>query len=345
MSKTYERGLGEFFYVNHLDPKTPIKFPGNQAKLLPISNQWSKPGQLVSIGGGKDSLVSVELLRQHQEIVTWSVGHRPQLEPLVRQIGLPHLWVNRTWDRSLLKHNTKGAYNGHVPISAIFAGVGTVVSVLSGYQDIVMSNEKSANEPTLRYQGVDINHQYSKSLEFETDYQDILNHLFGDNIRYYSLLRPFSEVYIAQLFSQIGFDKYKGTFSSCNQAYTHESNHMFWCGECPKCAFIFLALTPFVDQSTLESLWNGKNLLLDPNLEIIYRQLLGIEGDKPLDCIGEIKETRAAMRLAQTVYPELNKYQFELPVGYDYKAFGAHRMPNDLFQQIVQTIAALKIDE
>jgi hypothetical protein len=314
--------------------------------LSPISNRWSKPGQLISIGGGKDSLVSVELLRQHrQDIATWSVGHRPQLEPLVKQVGLPHLWVERTWDRYLLEHNAKGAYNGHVPISAIFAGVGTVVSVLSGYQDIVMSNEGSANEPTLRYQGVEINHQYSKSLEFEVDYQNILYHLFGDNIRYYSLLRPFSEVYIAKLFSQIGFDKYKDTFSSCNQAYTHESNHMFWCGECPKCSFIFLALTPFVDRAALEFLWHGKNLLLDPNLEVIYRQLLGIEGDKPLDCVGEIKETRAAMRLAQSIYPELSRYQFELPDSYDFKTLGEHRMPDDLFRQITQTIATLKINE
>jgi hypothetical protein len=346
LSKTYERGLGEFFYVNQLDPHTPIKFPGNHAKLSPISDRWTQSGQLVGIGGGKDSLVSVELLRQYQHgIVTWSVGHRPQLEPLVKQIGLPHLWVERTWDRALLEHNTKGAYNGHVPISAILACVGAVVSVLSGYQDIVMSNEQSANEPTLRYQGVEINHQYSKSLEFETDFQSILSHLFGENIRYYSLLRPFSEVYIAQLFSQIGFNKYKGVFSSCNQAYAHESNHMFWCGKCPKCAFIFLALTPFVDRAALESLWHGKNLLLDPNLEVTYRQLLGIEGDKPLDCVGEIKETRAAMRLAQAKYPELHKFQFKLPDNYDYKALGLHSMPNDTFQQLKQIIASLKIGE
>jgi hypothetical protein len=116
---------------------------------------------------------------------------------------------------------------------------------------------------------------------------------------------------------------------------------MFWCGECPKCAFVFLALSPFIERQALEALWQGKNLLLDPGLEKTYRQLLGIEGDNPLDCVGEIKESRAAMRLAQAEYPELNKYSFDLPEDYDYKAIGPHCMPSDLFQQLQQTIISL----
>ena len=108
---------------------------------------------------------------------------------------------------------------------------------------------------------------------------------------------------------------------------------MSWCGVCPKCAFTFLVLTPFVSRTELEKLWGGKNLLLDPSLEPMYRQLLGIEGDKPLECVGEIKESRAAMHLAQTIYPELQtKYQFELPSDYDYRTLGSHEMPDDIYQ-------------
>ncbi len=342
LSKTYERGLGEFFYVNKLDPRTKISFPSNTDDLKPLNQQVTQDGMLISIGGGKDSLVSIELLeKQRSNIATWSVGQRSQLEPLIKQIGLLHFWVERTWDRHLLEHNASGAYNGHVPISAIYACVGAIVSVLTGYQSIVVSNEQSANESTLHYQGLAINHQYSKSLEFESDFQAVLKHLFGDNIRYYSFLRPLSELYIAELFSKLGFNKYKGTFSSCNQAYTHKSDHIFWCGVCPKCAFIFLALTPFIDRLALEVLWGGKNLLLDPSLETTYRQLLGIEGDKPLECVGEIKESRAAMRLAQAIYPDLRKYQFKIPESYNYKVFGQHLMPDDIYQLLKQSIAAL----
>ena len=330
LNKTYQRGLGEFFYVNQLDPQTKVAFPVNSPALEPI-RAAGRPGQLIGLGGGKDSLVSVELLRGQPRAATWSLNHRSQLEPLAARAGLPHFWVAREWDRQLAELNKQGALNGHVPISAIFACAGTIVSHLAGYRDSVVSNESSASDPTLTYQGVAINHQYSKSLEYEQDFQACLERLFGDSVRYYSFLRPLSELRIAELFAKTGFEKYKDVFSSCNRAYTHGQHHMFWCGECPKCAFVFLALTPFVERTALEALWHGKNLLLDPALESTYRQLLGIAGDKPLDCVGEVKESRAAMRLAQGAYPELKKYEFELPADYDFRTWSAHAMPDEVF--------------
>src|SRR5438874_758950 len=83
-------------------------------------------------------------------------------------------------------------------ISAILACVGVIVAILSGYRDIVVSNESSASEPNLHYQGLPINHQYSKSLEFEKDFQDYLANQFNGGPRYYSFLRPFSEVRIGE---------------------------------------------------------------------------------------------------------------------------------------------------
>src|SRR3989344_7156114 len=277
-AKTYQKGLSEFFYTNNLDPNTSIHFPDNLDSLQP-ANTNLRDGQLIAIGGGKDSLVSAELLRDQPRVATWSVGHRSLLEPLVKQIGLNHLWVDRTWDKQLLELNQKDAYNGHIPISAIFACVGVVVAILSGYRDVVVSNESSASESSLTYHRVPINHQYSKSFAFE---------------------------------------KYKDVFSSCNRAFTHDSSNLYWCGVCPKCAFTFLALTPFISKDKLESLWGGKNLLLDPALEPTYKQLLGIEGDKPLECVGEIKEARAAMNLAKKQYPELEKYRNDITGDYDY---------------------------
>lgn len=335
-SKTYQRGLGEFFFVNKLDPRTPVTFPANTEKLTPRTASQSNGGLLVGIGGGKDSLVSVELLRgKVEDLATWSVNHRPQLEPLIERIGLPHYWVERIFDQTLLEHNKQGALNGHIPISGILACVGAVVAVLSGRRDVVVSNEQSANEPTLHYQGVAINHQYSKSQDFEQGFQTLLQHTLGDNVRYYSLLRELSELRIAELFARTGFDRYHDVFSSCNRAFTFDQHHMFWDGECPKCAFVFLALTPFIPRERLEVLFSGKNLLLTPALKPTYRQLLGIEGDKPLECVGEIKESRAAMHLASHIYPELMPiYQFELPPDFDYKAASSHLVPPEIHERL-----------
>ncbi len=340
--KTYQRGLGEFFYVNNLDPNTPIAFPVNANQAPPVAASVQNTGLLVAIGGGKDSLVSAELLRKSADnVATWSLNHKPQLTPLIDKIGLPHYWVEREWDPQLFTlKETPGVYNGHVPISAIFACVGSIVAILSGRRDVVVSNEQSTNEPMLHYQGVAINHQYSKSQEFEQDYQEHLKRTVGDTTRYYSFLRPLSEVHIAELFAHVGFQKYQDVFSSCNRAFVHGNSQIFWDGTCPKCAFVFLALTPFIPRRQLEVLFSGKNLLLDPSLEPTYRQLLGIEGDRPLECIGDIKESRAAMRLAQKQYTELAQYQFELPAGYDYHALGTHHMPEDYYQLLLAALSA-----
>lgn len=335
LNTTYQKGLGEYFYLNKLDPKTPIKFPVN-IKNVAVTYAAGE-GLLIGVGGGKDSLVSIEMLRSQPKVATWSLNHRTQLEPLVNRSNLPHFWVERTIDKTLLDLNKKDALNGHIPISAIIGCVGTIVSILTGYQDHVVSNEQSANEPTLHYEGVAINHQYSKSSDYEQAYQKLLKHHFGASQRYYSFLRPLSELRIAELFTTVAFEKYKKEFSSCNRAFVLSSDSMSWCGVCSKCAFTFLMLTPFIAREKLEKLW-GKNLLLDPKLERTYKQLLGTEGDKPLDCVGEIKESRTAMQLAQAIYPQLVKYHFDVPASYDFRALFPHDMPDDIYQVLLSAV-------
>ena len=326
-SRTYESGLGEFFYNNKLDPKAKINFPIEESDKV-IEFKKNNQSKLVGIGGGKDSLLTLEILKAaKQEITTWSVGHRAQLAPLVETMGTKHFFVDRVIDQNIIKLNEQGAMNGHVPISAILAMAGTIVAILSGISEVVVSNEKSADEPTLLYDGIHINHQFSKSSVFEKDYQQYLKTQEGGNTNYYSFLRPIGELFIAELFASIGFEKYKQVFSSCNRAFTQGNNNMFWCGQCPKCAFTFLIFTPFVERMELESLWDGKNLLLDPQLTRTYKELLGIEGEKPLDCVGEIRESRLAMDMAKKIYPELSIYGYESDNSYDYREIGPDSMP------------------
>jgi hypothetical protein len=342
-SKTYQKGLGEFFYVNKLDPRTEITFKSNTDHQQSISGGLHD-GMLVGIGGGKDSLVVVEALKsQNIDFMTWSIGHLNQLKPLIEKLGTKHATVTRVIDPKIRQLNEEGVYNGHIPWSAVMAATGTVVAILTGRRDVVVGNEQSANEPTLNYQGTDINHQYSKTQEFEKDYQKLLKENFDDSIRYYSFLRPLSELFIGEIFAKIGFQKYKDVFVSCNLAYTLYPGHTTWCGECPKCAFIFMILTPFIDRQELESVWQGKNLLLDPELKETYRQLLGISGDKPMECVGEIKEARTAMQLCFKKYPELQQeYSFNIPEDYDYKYLFNSEMPDDIQKIFNNFIANFK---
>lgn len=343
-NRTWQKGLGEFWYVNKLDPSTIITFPITAKKQLTnyavqsVQKQTDDSSSiLIGLGGGKDSLVTIEALRNSGlDIATWSLNHRLQLEPQVQKIALKHMFVERTLDYKLIELNLKpDTLNGHIPISAIFATVGTMVAILSGRQHIVMSNEHSANEPTLKYHNVAINHQYSKSEEFEIEYQKFINYLFQDAIQYYSFLRPLSELYIAEIFAKTSFDKYKDVFSSCNRAFILSSNKLFWCGQCSKCAFIFMILTPFIEKKRLLEIWNGKNLLEDPSLTSTYQQLLGLSGNKPLDCVGQIAESRQAMQLCQAVYPELRlKYKFNIDYNYKYQQLQSHQMPPNIFNNL-----------
>ena len=330
--RTYRKGLGEYFYMNKLDPSNPISFGGELPKK--ISLNYSGDGLMIGLGGGKDSLVVVEALKaSDKKIKTWSLGHNELLKPLVNRVGLEHCFIQRTIDPLLFELNAKGALNGHVPISAILSCVGVVVTILNGYSDVVVGNEASASENNLKYKDVLINHQYSKSIQYEKDFQELLKLDFGIGLRYYSFLRPLSELRIGEIFAKKYFDKYKAFFSSCNRSYVHGNNHLFWCGECPKCAFMFLILTPFIDKHKLASLWKGKNLLEDQNLIPTYKELLGIAGHKPLDCVGEIREARLAMDLAFKKYPNLkNIYKFDLDPFYDYMKIGPDLMPEDIHQ-------------
>lgn len=334
-AEVYQKGLGEYFYLNKLDPRTEIPFVSNAPDQTARQHK-SNGGSVVGLGGGKDSLVSIEILRDTPNIATWSSDHRDQMEPLVETVGLPHLWVRRQIDPLIIELKDQGARNGHVPISAIWSCIGIIICVLSGRRDSIVSNESSSNEATLTYDGVEINHQYSKSSGYEYAYQKYLQHCFGDSLRYYSFLRPLSEIHIAEIFAKTAYQKYKTVFSSCNRAFVQGNKKMSWCGNCSKCAFIFLAFTPFIERRELEKLWR-KNLLLDPLLVISYQNLLGISGDKPLDCVGEIKESRTAMRMAQTQYPGL-LYEFEIPEDYNYKTLAPHNMPEDSYELLLRSI-------
>jgi len=275
-----------------------------QTLSLNILNATAKPGNpqpriLVPIGGGKDSTVTIELLKKAgYDVTLFRIGHHPLIEQTAAVAGRPLLTVERRLDPLLFRLNANGALNGHVPITAYLSLLSVVIAKLYGFSAVVMSNERSANEGNVSYLGEKINHQWSKSLESERLIQTYLKKI-GISVQYFSLLRPFSELAIAKMFS--GFPQYFPCTTSCNTNWKIANRQSpissRWCGGCPKCAFVFVMFAAFLPLKTLQEIF-GQNLFDTEALQPLYRQLLGLEGFKPFECVGTPEETKAAFLLA-----------------------------------------------
>lgn len=295
----YTQGLGEFFYKNNIDFRNLINFPSHQSTSPLVNNTDDRPPHaLVPIGGGKDSVVTIELLKKSGLKQTLlRIGRHPFIDTMVMTAGLPGLMVERKLPDALFELNAQGALNGHVPITAYISVLSVVLAEIYGYSHVVFSNERSANEGNVEMHGMQINHQWSKSLEFEKMLREYLQNYVTKNVEYVNLLRPLSELHIVQLFTQ--YPKYFEHFTSCNKNWkiVKEKSKERWCGKCPKCAFAFALFAAFLDKNAVLKIF-GKNLLEDETLLPLYRELLGLEGIKPFECVGTPEETYAALMLA-----------------------------------------------
>ena len=90
--------------------------------------------------------------------------------------------------------------------------------------------------------------------------------------------------------------RYDDVFSSCNRNFRILGAQPAdrWCGQCPKCHFVFLALAPFLPKPRLLAIF-GRNLLDDASLAPGFDALLEYRDHKPFECVGEGREARAAM--------------------------------------------------
>lgn len=289
----YFEGLGEFACRNQIKMKGRIRFPRGGAK--PDGGAIDVNGRtLVPIGGGKDSLVSVEALRNTGTPVTLAAVNRAgPIKACIEASGLDALFITRTLDKKLLQLNDQGALNGHVPITAIVSFILVAASILHGFDAIAFSNERSADEGNVQWEGRMVNHQFSKSRLFELALAAYVKSHIATNLDYFSFLRPLSELHIAKLFAKSS--RYDKVFTSCNKSYRIENamTDRRWCCDCPKCRFVFLVLAPFVEKSRLVEIF-GKNMLDDASQIEGFRELLGLEGHKPWECVGEILESGAA---------------------------------------------------
>lgn len=296
----YTQGLGEFFYQNNIDFRGLINFPAatkEEPDVQPADGR--RMHALTPVGGGKDSIVSIELIKQAcipQTLLR--VGGHPLIDAVAKTADVPALTIKRALSPALFELNEQGALNGHVPITAYLSVLSVVLAELYGYSHVIFSNERSASEGNITMHGMEINHQWSKSLEFETAFRSYLTRFVTNNVEYISLLRPLSELHILQLFTR--YPQYFPLFTSCNANWriVKERPTERWCGHCPKCAFSFALLAAFLPAERVLEIFSGKNLFNDEALLPLYRELLGIEGIKPFECVGTPEETWAALMLA-----------------------------------------------
>ena len=295
LQKFYERGLAEFAFTNGISLHNHLHFrSSSKPAASPLTVELPRL-TCVPVGGGKDSIVTIECLRQSAEpLLLFSLGDAEPIAACIATAKLPFIRVNRRLDPSLLKLNRAGALNGHVPITGILSAIGLACAVMVGCDALVMSNEHSASAANLTIDGLDINHQYSKSLEFEQDFARYVESGISPSIKYFSLLRPLSEIEIARRFSK--YPAYFRVFRSCNTAFrqAREARGQRWCCNCPKCRFVFLALSPFIEKQDLVEIF-GANLLDDETQHKGFAELCGLRANKPFECVGETGESASVI--------------------------------------------------
>lgn len=310
--KLFYNGLGEFMYRNGIDvPEEELleivcvsentETSGRSDCGIDLSSDRPRVGQgnffhdsrsyegcLVPVGGGKDSVVSLELLKGYG-ITTYTINGnsttRKVIDICTGKKG--DYRAKRTLDPRMLDLNRQGFLNGHTPFSAIVAFSSVIAAYLSGNKYIVLSNETSANETTVKDSFV--NHQYSKSYEFERDFDRYLRTVTDSDIHYFSFLRPLTELQIAWLFSSC--KEYHKIFRSCNVG----SKKGIWCCDCPKCLFVYVILSPFLREEELIEIF-GEKLLDKESLDLDFKELMGVEENKPFECVGTRREVLACMK-------------------------------------------------
>ena len=356
LTLVYENGLGEFAYRNGLNLHGRISCPIADAggASAPAEALGLRHHALVAIGGGKDSLVSIEALRSAgvDQTVTW-IGNSQLIAACAARTELPTLNLGRALAPELFELNRQGAYNGHIPVTAVNSAILVLAALLQGVDQVVFSNERSASYGSIIPGTGEVNHQWSKGWQFEQAFGGYVQKRVAADLHYYSLLRPLSELAVARQFAKS--DRYDAHFSSCNRNFhiLGERPVNRWCGVCPKCHFVFLALAPFMPKPRLVRIF-GRNLLDDAAQAAGFDALLEFQDHKPFECVGEGQESRAAMatlasrpewkedalvsRFIREIQPQLVASELEIePL---LRLGGEHRVPPALWERLRANFAA-----
>lgn len=330
--KLYYYGLGEFLYTNgiSIDINELFNFKMEGSKKNLANNKIVTNGNLIPIGGGKDSVVTLELLKNEEDNDCFILNPKEANLACVTIAGYQEdktIILKRTIDSNLLELNKQGFLNGHTPFSSLLAFISYLTAYIYKKKNIVLSNESSANQATVI--GTKINHQYSKTYEFENDFNNYTKKYFDLDIHYFSLLRPLSEFQIGMLFSK--YEKYHKAFKSCNVG--SKDKKWNWCCNCPKCLFVYIILSPFLYKEKLINIF-GEDLFERKDLLNTFIELLGYGETKPFECVGTYEEVRYAVSILITRLDSLpyllkyykNNYELETNYALEFKFNNEHNL-------------------
>ncbi len=300
-NKLYSIGLGEFYYTNDLHYLDRKLFSSSTDNAELKSDVTLLTTALVQHGGGKDSLVSVEVVKKsNTQFELFSLNTSKLQEDVARAIGKDMTVVTRTLDGKMLQQSKdQSVYVGHVPVAAMYAGVSVVVALLKGHRYVVASNEASANYGNVSFDGHIINHQWDKSEEFEDMFNTYVSKYIHEDMRYFSLLRPLHEISIAKIFTQ--YQQYFTVFSSSNHHFLLDKSGTSkrWDVRYSKgkVEFVYALFSAILPKEQVLLVFEEDIYARDDVLDK-FKELLGIKDIKPLECVGTPEETKAAMYLA-----------------------------------------------
>lgn len=291
-----ERGLAEFRYLQGLNPIRKVRFTSTGSDTITPRRLGVTERALMLNGGGKDSIVAGELLSRARIPFSWvTINSNEVRRAVVTTSGNgDSIEIDCEIDTAIAA-NAAYAW-GHFPHTSMVLCIGLLVAQLTESAYVCVGNEFSANVGNVSFRGVELNHQYSKSAEFELGFSRFVNRCVSPDIKVFSILRPFHDLQLAKIFAH--FVDYHPVFVSCNRGIAKGK----WCKACAKCAFTALALAPFVGTEGLERIF-GEDVLLRKEIQQAILELVK-DGHKPWECVGTTEENRLALRLLLDRYPE-----------------------------------------
>ncbi|MFA5080713.1 MAG: hypothetical protein WC472_03800 [Candidatus Paceibacterota bacterium] len=324
-------GMGQYFFENKIDftKKNFIELVCESKKSdYPISGLIKSEDILLPIGGGKDSATSIGIIKQTKKKTACLVLNPTKNSTKMIKIGgfSDKIICKRKIEEKLLELNRKGFLNGHTPFVGYLSFLSVLCAVLFNKKYIILSNEKSSNEGNVIYKGKEINHQYSKTFDFEKKFRIYIKKYICSELEYFSLLRPLYEIQIARIFSKN--PQYFNTFLSCNESqktYSGTKKKLGdWCGFCSKCLFVYIILSPFLTKEKMDYIFN-KNLFKDKALLPILQELIDEKKVKPLECVGTRSESIVGLYLSWKINNVLGKKQPELLSYFEKKVMPNHK--------------------
>jgi UDP-N-acetyl-alpha-D-muramoyl-L-alanyl-L-glutamate epimerase len=315
-------GMGQFYYENKIDwrNKNFLKIISIDKKIVEPYSGRLKDDYLVPFAGGRDSIVTLESLKKGgKDISLFTVNPIEKIQKTAEVSGIKkQIIIKRIIDKKLLELNKKGFLNGHTPFTGVLSFISVLCAVLFDHKNIAFSNEKSSNEGNVKYLGKIINHQWAKSSAFEKIFSNYAKKYLVKEVNYFSYIRKYGELEISKTLA--GYPQYFPVFSSCNAGMKISAQGTLsakerWCGNCPKCLFVYLSLYPFLDEKNLKIIF-GRDIFENKKLLPIMKNLIGKNNLKPLECVGTKKESQKALRLSIKKHPKNLPYLLRYSKAY-----------------------------